>query len=143
MATQTATRLDPSKLTADEVQALEKLAADYSASPELNVLVNMVLSAKESGEPLEIFTHSQELSPNQAAQLIGMSRPFLLRFIRNGELKSRSVGTHRRIRLPDLLEFQERRVAAKTAYEEARSASQAELPLNLDDIELEELRASL
>ena len=70
MSAQTATRLNPNELTAHEVQTLESLAAEYSASPALHILVNMILAAKESGEPLEIFSHDKELSPNQAAQLI-------------------------------------------------------------------------
>lgn len=140
MSAQTATRLNPNELTAHEVQTLESLAAEYSASPALHILVNMILAAKESGEPLEIFSHDKELSPNQAAQLIGMSRPFLLRFIRNGELKSHTVGTHQRIKLPDLLDFQERRVRAKAAHEEAVKAPAADPVLDLSDSELEELR---
>lgn len=143
MSARTATRLNPQGFTAHEVQALESLAAEYSASPALHTLVNMLLAAKDSGESLEIFTHDKELSPNQAAELIGMSRPFLLRFIRNGELKSHKVGTHQRILLQDLLDFQERRMDAKAAYEEAISTPSREPDLNLSDDELEELRLSL
>ncbi|MBF0808782.1 hypothetical protein E4U03_09240 [Rothia nasimurium] len=44
------------------------------------------------------------------------------------------------LELPDLLDFQERRVRAKAAHEEAVKAPVAEPVLDLSDSELEELR---
>jgi len=46
-----------------------------------------------------------QLSTSQAADLIGVSRPTIVRFLDSGRLPFTQPGKHRRIRLADLLEF--------------------------------------
>lgn len=75
--------------------------------------------AEDTREPIANEPQQSQLSPDQAAELIGISGPFLLRFMKAGALKFTGVGTHRRIALSDLLEFNERRLAAGAATAEA------------------------
>jgi excisionase family DNA binding protein len=60
------------------------------------------------------------LTPNEAAQLPGISRPFLLRLIDHGHLPATHLtgSTHRHLRLADVLEFQGRRERRRNATEQ-------------------------
>ena len=96
-------------------QAVEQLTVD---SP-VRALLDQLLDNLKSGKGAALVDRDTLLSPNQAAELIGTSRPFLLRFMRTGALKFTTVGTHQRIALADLLEFDERRLAAGKVTAEA------------------------
>ncbi|MEX3631823.1 helix-turn-helix domain-containing protein [Rothia sp. LK2492] len=135
----TINRLESEKISSQDIQALEDLVAKVSAHSSLLLLVNTVLSAQASGEAVEFYKEDSELSPNRAAELIGMSRPFLLRFLRSGELKSHKVGTHQRIKMSDLKEFQDRRLKAQREVTEALAVPRDTFTAEFTTDELEDL----
>ena len=53
-----------------------------------------------------MISPEQELSAQEAAGRLGVSRPYLMNLLRKGLIAYRMVGTHHRIRVEDLLAYQ-------------------------------------
>lgn len=75
------------------------------------VLVRAVMQLAK-GHAVTIMTHSTELTTQSAADLLNISRPHLIRLLDQGAMPSWRVGTHRRIKLEDVLRFREERMKA-------------------------------
>lgn len=82
-----------------------------------------VLHAMAESKPLSIIPHTTELTTQQAADFLNVSRPFLVGLLDRGEIVHRMVGNHRRVRVSDLVAFKEK---SDQARREAIAAMVAE-----------------
>jgi excisionase family DNA binding protein len=87
-------------------------------------VVLTVLSAMAERRPISVIPHEAELTTQQAADYLNVSRPFLIGLIDRGEIPHRMVGRHRRVRFADLLAY-ERAAAEKRKRALAEMAAEA------------------
>ncbi|NUT17938.1 MAG: helix-turn-helix domain-containing protein [Hamadaea sp.] len=84
-----------------------------------------VVQAMARGQAVTIAPHNQRLTTQEAADLLGVSRPTLVKMLDEGLIPFEQPGRHRRVRLRDVLAFQEnRRSAREAALDELIEASE-------------------
>jgi excisionase family DNA binding protein len=91
-----------------------------------------VLDELAKGNAVTVAPVHTELTTQQAAELLNVSRPYLIRLLEANQIPYRKVGSHRRIRLVDVLEYQK-------LDEAKRRDAQRELTRQAEELGLYEL----
>lgn len=79
----------------------------YELTPGLADLLVHIVQTLGEGQGVTVVPRHRLLTTQQAADLINVSRPTLIRRLEAGDLRYEMRGRHRRIRLDDLLGYQE------------------------------------
>lgn len=119
LARETSHRL--AALLGEQTEYQIQLVDDEHSSEPLTIpaaamqLLAEVLSEMANGHSVTLLPVQTELSTQQAADLLNVSRPYLIGLLEKGELPFHKVGTHRRLRLQDLLTYKQQVYAARLA----------------------------
>jgi excisionase family DNA binding protein len=90
--------------------------------------LRIIVDALARGQSVMLVPHDKDLTSQEAADMLRVSRPHLIKVLDRGEIPFHRVGTHRRIKLEDMLAYQERRDAEREAALSELTRLSEELP---------------
>lgn len=77
--------------------------------PAVYEVLSQVITAMRAGRAITVAPLAQRLTTQEAADLLGISRPTMIKLLDDGKLPFEQPGRHRRIRLDDLLAYRDER----------------------------------
>lgn len=107
---------------------------DGTTVPLPRALVEVLQASADEmadGHAVTVLPSEVSLTPAEAADLLGLSRPFVVRLLDEGEIRSERLprSRHRRVLLSDVLALQARRERRKTGRQRIAAAmEEADLP---------------
>ncbi len=115
--------------TAEDARAAETVAEEMRRPKAVLHIENLplrsvelilrVLDVTARGGTLSVTALPEELTTSTAAKILGISRPTLMKMIREGRIPAHEVGTHHRLRTEDVFtELHERRERQRAAFAE-------------------------
>lgn len=101
---------------------VEHLPAEFAS------LMASALEEAAEGHTVALVSEAEEVSTSVAAAFLGVSRPHVVKLIESGLLPRRMAGSHRRVRLTDLVAYK-RRVDQRHAFLDDLAAESQEMGL--------------
>lgn len=94
------------KLVSPEGVEVELPASAFAA-------LRAVVHDMAQGLTVTLIPHDKELTTKEAADILNVSRPFLVKVLDRGDIPYHRVGTHRRLNVEDVLAYRELRAARR------------------------------
>ena len=69
-------------------------------------LLSSIIENMAEGKSIALMPTDAEISTQQAADILNVSRPHIIKLLEKGELPFKKVGSHRRILLQDMLQYE-------------------------------------
>jgi len=125
------------KILAAKPRKSLRVRVELENEPEESVLIpvtafrllNSILTEMAKGNAVTLIPIHAELTTQQAADILKVSRPFLIEQLEKGNIPFRKVVTHRRVMFKDLMEFKRTMDHNRLAALEELSAIDQELGL--------------
>lgn len=70
-------------------------------------LLGKILKTMGEGKPIAIVPQATEVTTQSAAEILGCSRPHLVKLLEKGEIEYTKVGKHRRIKFEDVVKYKQ------------------------------------
>jgi excisionase family DNA binding protein len=92
----------------DEVIKLKLQGSDEVVTIPLKALqlLNAIISNMSQGKSIALMPTDAEISTQQAAEILNVSRPHVIKLLEKGDIPHKKVGSHRRILLQDILKYE-------------------------------------
>ncbi|MEO5679194.1 MAG: helix-turn-helix domain-containing protein [Acidimicrobiales bacterium] len=106
--------------------AIRTAGGEIELPPAARAAVRQLLEDLAAGTPVHLVSDDGELTTQQAGELLGISRTYVVRLVDAGKLPGHRVGTHRRLRVADVLAYKAKRdhaLAGAAAVAEADVAA--------------------
>jgi excisionase family DNA binding protein len=66
-----------------------------------------ILSEFSKGSAISVIIHKAEMSTQQAADILNVSRPHLVKLLEQNEIPFKKVGSHRRVLVEDVMQYKD------------------------------------
>lgn len=110
--------LDAQQVPGDQLDQLDAMVAGLPTGSELGVALCEIVRTVRSGTGVVVAPDDEQITPNAAARMLGMSRTHLYKVMDAGDLPFVRVGRDRRVAVDDLLRFRVQREHARKTLAE-------------------------
>ncbi|GAA3232769.1 helix-turn-helix domain-containing protein [Dactylosporangium siamense] len=124
--------IDTSQVPAEQFDQLEHAAAKIS--PEMLDVIRALTESVRAGAEIAAFEPTAALTPNEAADRLGMSRTHLYKLLDRGEIAFDRVGRDRRIPAAELVKFERRRQSDRRELAERFASQQQSRSAAIDEL---------
>lgn len=91
----------------------------------VSIALMEVIKTLNKGNSITLIPMDKELTTQQAADILNVSRPYFIKLLETGEIPFKKTGTHRKILMQDLMKYREQRAETrKSKIEELSNLSQ-------------------
>jgi excisionase family DNA binding protein len=122
--------LDHSRAATITIESDDGSSPSVQVPPQILRVLGQTLGLMARHQPIVLVPEKQELSTVEAANFLNVSRPFVIKEIQAGRLIHRMVGTHRRIRFDDLMDYAKTMLAQQQAALDKKAENARELGLD-------------
>lgn len=92
----------------------DEVGANIDAPEQVYRLTREVLSIVAEGRTAAVVTIDHDLTTQDAAEILGVSRPHLIKLLERGDMPYYRVGAHRRVSVQDVLAYKRQRDALRS-----------------------------
>ncbi|NIF21481.1 helix-turn-helix domain-containing protein [Candidatus Pantoea multigeneris] len=106
LATYLSTRLETQTIS---IQDAENVSHQIELPTSALMMLMTILGEVAEGNAVQVVPIHAELTTQEAANILNVSRPHLVKLLEEGELKFHKTGRHRRVFFADLMKYKEQR----------------------------------
>jgi excisionase family DNA binding protein len=111
----------PARLVGPDGETMEIPASAFHA-------LRLVVQGMARGQTITLVPHGKELTTQEAADLLHVSRPHLIKLLESNMIAHHKVGTHRRVRIEDALQYRASRASTRRQQLDELTRVSEELP---------------